>query len=237
MANNAQIKKLLLSAATLLSLSGAAFAADLPSKKAPALAPVAVAPAFSWTGCYVGAHIGGDFGHSRWDQQFSPTPVGMSTSGVIAGGQIGCNYQMNQFVVGVEGELWGSTLSGSTLIGGEGFHTSSRIAGDVAIRGGYAIDHTLLFAKVGVAMAKYKYRTDNIGGSNITSFGRATHTGLLLGLGAEYAIDAHWSLKAEYDFITYGRKNASMLVGTSVDNTASIKNTENLFKVGVNYRF
>ena len=43
MANNAQIKKLLLSAATLLTLSGAAFAADLPSKKSPALAPVAVA--------------------------------------------------------------------------------------------------------------------------------------------------------------------------------------------------
>ena len=237
MANNAHIKKLLLSAATLLSLSGAGFAADLPSKKSPALAPVAVAPAFSWTGCYVGAHIGGDFGHSTWNQQFTPTPVGMSTSGVIAGGQIGCNYQMNQFVVGVEGELWGSSLSGSTMIGGEGFHTSSRVAGDIAIRGGYAIDHTLLFAKVGVAMAKYKYRTDNINGGNVSSFGRATHTGLLLGLGAEYAIDMHWSVKAEYDFITYGRKNSNFFVGTFFDNSASIKNTENLFKVGVNYRF
>ena len=142
---------------------------------------------------------------------------------------------MNQFVVGVKGELWGSSLNGSTMIGGEGFHTSSRVAGDIAIRGGYAIDHTLLFAKVGVAMAKYKYRTDNTNG-NPPSFGRATHTGLLLGLGAEYAIDMHWSVKAEYDFITYGRKNYDFTHGTFVSNRSS-KNTENLFKVGVNYRF
>ena len=49
-------------------------------------------------------------------------PVSYGTSGGIGGGQLGCNYQMQNFVIGAEGELWGSSLSGSTtkLLGGEG---------------------------------------------------------------------------------------------------------------------
>ena len=58
------MKKMLFSATALIVLSSVAFAADLPSKKT---APVMAAPllAFSWTGAYVGADFGYDWGHSR----------------------------------------------------------------------------------------------------------------------------------------------------------------------------
>ena len=65
--------------------------------------------------------------------------------------------------------------------------------------------------------------------------GAATYTGLLLGVGVEYALDAHWSLKGEYDYINYGSKNVAMT--GNFDYIAAIKNYENIVKVGANYRF
>ena len=65
--------------------------------------------------------------------------------------------------------------------------------------------------------------------------GAATYTGLLLGVGVEYALDAHWSVKGEYDYINYGSKNVAMT--GNFDYIAAIKNYENIVKVGANYRF
>ena len=108
----------------IMALSmGTAFAADLPSRKD---APVYVEPAFSWTGFYLGAHVGGDFGNSTWTDS-AGNLLGASfgtinqdklrTSGFIYGGQVGYNYEFaSKFLLGVEGELWGSTLSGSHYV-------------------------------------------------------------------------------------------------------------------------
>ena len=43
-------------------------AADLPARMPVKAAPVVVAPVFSWTGCYIGAHGGYGFGQERWSE-------------------------------------------------------------------------------------------------------------------------------------------------------------------------
>ena len=54
------MRALLLSTVALATLAGSAFAADLPSRKeAPVY--IAPAPAFSWTGFYIGGDIGAAF--------------------------------------------------------------------------------------------------------------------------------------------------------------------------------
>ena len=68
-----------------------------------------------------------------------------------------------------------------------------------------------------------------------TATGSGVYTGLLLGVGLEYAFDAHWSVKGEYDYINYGSKNVAMT--GNFDYIAAIKNYENIVKVGANYRF
>ena len=50
-------------ASTALVTGSAAFAADLPARM-PTKAPVAVAAPFSWTGCYVGGHVGAGWARS-----------------------------------------------------------------------------------------------------------------------------------------------------------------------------
>jgi outer membrane immunogenic protein len=98
-------------------------AADM-AVKAPPRAP---APVYGWTGCYVGANIGG-----IWERNntavtvFDPTGIaavafttgriasGFSydQGGVLGGGQAGCNWQVTNWVMGIETDFAGSTLRG-----------------------------------------------------------------------------------------------------------------------------
>jgi outer membrane immunogenic protein len=220
--------QLLASAAVLTISASSAFAA-------------APAPVFTWSGCYVGVHAGIDWGTSHWAAY---NGVDIETNGAIGGAQAGCNYQIQNFVLGVEGEVWGSGLTGSTSFSdGEGTETlksSSDAAGDVAARFGYAFDHALLFGKVGVAWAHYKFsdtHTPDFEGTIATATGAADYSGLLLGVGVEYAFDAHWSVKGEFDYINYGSKNVPLYYYGGLAYITSIRNTENIVKVGGNYRF
>lgn len=59
------MKKLFLASTALAALlSGQALAADLPTAKGPALAPIAYVPSFTWSGFYVGANVGYAWGNS-----------------------------------------------------------------------------------------------------------------------------------------------------------------------------
>src|SRR5262249_25093489 len=101
-------------AATLaLSFAGSAAAADLPVK-IPISAPV---PAFTWTGCYLGANAGAASLNPAWNRTSSfdagrsggaaLLPGGFDSVsfsrgddfnfnaiGAVGGGQVGCNYQL-----------------------------------------------------------------------------------------------------------------------------------------------
>jgi len=82
--------------ATLLG-GVAAQAADLPVKapvyKAPPL------PIYNWTGCYLGGNVGGVWGRSNINIPGYPSNFNINNSSFIGGGQLGCNYQIQQFVL------------------------------------------------------------------------------------------------------------------------------------------
>src|SRR4030095_10535784 len=88
----------LLAAAIGLAATQAS-AADLP-RKAPAYVPPAPPP-ITWTGCYIGANVGGIFGHAKADFGFGLGDLSTNNSGFAGGGQIGRDYQ---FVGG--GVVW-----------------------------------------------------------------------------------------------------------------------------------
>src|SRR5687767_3749173 len=100
-------------AGVLMALSGAigtAAAADLGRRYSP---PITRAPAFSsaynWTGFYLGINGGGGWGRSTWDGVHT-----FDVSGALIGGTIGYNWQLGQFVVGVEGDIDWSGIEGTT---------------------------------------------------------------------------------------------------------------------------
>src|ERR1700726_256111 len=110
-------KKLVLAAAVIAMIAGTASAADLPAKPVYKAAPPVAAPVpFSWTGFYVGGHVGGGWS-SDWrgtaSQLPSPAAAGaldlsfsQKGSDVIAGGQIGFNWQFApNWLLGIEADL------------------------------------------------------------------------------------------------------------------------------------
>jgi hypothetical protein len=98
-------------------------AADM-SVKVPPMMP---APVYNWTGCYAGANIGGIREHGNTPITLVD-PTGIATAafttgriasgfsydrnGVLGGGQFGCNWQVTNWVVGIETDFDGSGLSG-----------------------------------------------------------------------------------------------------------------------------
>ena len=139
------MKKLLLSSVALAGLTVGAMAADLPSRRV-APAPFVAVPVFTWTGFYIGVNAGygfsdsnrnnfGQFGAPGNLTAFGPgaiatavTPAGggfgtlnggrNDRDGFIGGGQIGYNYQIGSFVVGLEADFQYADFGGGRNNGG-----------------------------------------------------------------------------------------------------------------------
>src|SRR3984957_11288185 len=111
------MKRIFLSTASLavLGLASPAFAADLPYAKAPSAATTV----YHWTSLYVGAFRGGSFGNHNVNNAtgqavpFADFTANFSSTGGIAGGEVGYNWQSGSFVAGVEGDLFWSGIKGN----------------------------------------------------------------------------------------------------------------------------
>ena len=141
------IRKLLLSSVALAAISGTAFAADLPSRRAPpAFAPPPI-PVFSWTGFYIGAQVGDAFGRDNANILGSG-PFRDSPNGIIGGAHVGYNFStqslplfgsaFNSFgtalggtggVIGIEGDVDGSDYRRTVAVAGAPFFPTSQIRG------------------------------------------------------------------------------------------------------------
>jgi outer membrane immunogenic protein len=255
-----------LSAATAIALAltaGAAFAADLPSSKAP---PVYLppAPVFTWTGFYGGVNVG--YG---WNESASlsganiPVVAGFANiwssnngnvDGVLGGGQIGYNYQFagTGFVVGLEADIQAADLTGTHNAAGLGniLGWTSFVAtrhsldwfGTVRGRIGYAIlPELLVYGTGGFAYGEGSSRFtygDTLGFFSIASES-STRTGWTAGGGIEWAFLPNWSAKVEYLYVDLGRSND--LVGPAFGPVAGIvsqtgvQNRFHTVRVGLNY--
>jgi outer membrane immunogenic protein len=205
-----------LAIALLGSVSATAFAADLPSRKE---APVYIAPApvFSWTGFYVGAEFGGQWGKNSTELVNNYTGRTLAatgsynTSGVVGGGLIGYNYQINQFVLGVEGDLTGSSNQGRfSTQNALGFNASqnSQYGFGAGVRGrlGWAFDHTLVYATGGWAYETIDQTYNNGYINNFLQQKISTErSGYTVGGGVEYAFNYNWSARLEYRWTDYGK--------------------------------
>ncbi len=209
------------------------------------------APIFTWTGIYVGGQIGYAWGTSNThlgDNFGDYVSFSTNNSGVIGGAHVGYNLQLSQFVVGLEGDVDGSSLSKSisntALIDGVLVPTTisgnTQCQGSIRGRVGYALDRVLLYATGGVAFA-------GINGSISTPFGydsaSTTRVGWTVGGGLEYAITNNWSVRAEYRYAQFGHStvyanNSFVLPGlTAVGAFGNRTINENRVQVGFSYKF
>jgi outer membrane immunogenic protein len=198
--------------------------------KAPPLA------SYNWTGCYGGVQAGG----GTETDSFSGQNNG---GGGLAGGQIGCNYQIGQIVLGAEGEAAWSGVTNNAhlkLMGfSEEFASRNRWIADVSARAGVALDRALIYGKAGLAEGGGFAFNSTIQG--VSAVGSGTLSGLLLGLGLEYALAPNWSARLEYDHIDYvGRDLTFTQSSNGVSQPSAVVShsaTANVVKGGLDYRF
>ena len=95
----------LASAALAAQLASPAMAADWPAIP-PTYAPPPPPAIYSWwTGCYLGGNLGGDWTRANYTADNSQVVEAFTfiPKSVIGGGQLGCQYQWNSLVFGLEG--------------------------------------------------------------------------------------------------------------------------------------
>jgi outer membrane immunogenic protein len=226
------INKLLLSTVALAALAGTAFAADLPSRHAPPVYVPPPLPVFTWTGIYVGGQVGYNFGKDS----NNANPSSSNSNGVIGGAHIGYNYQFpgSQFVVGLEGDVEGTSAKATSLLGG--FDTDSyrpNIQGSVRGRLGYAVDRALFYATGGAAFGGIKNNYSSVLGTDSLSH---TRVGYTLGGGVEYAINNNWSVRAEYRYTDFGHYT-DILTNSAAGAAVRKHDTDNRVEAGFSYKF
>jgi opacity protein-like surface antigen/outer membrane protease len=228
--------------------------------------PKSVAPApFSWSGMYVGYHVGGAWGEAHISDPFGPSVFGdnVRTPGPLMGLQAGANMQFGSLVLGLEGDFSWADLDGTnTCFAFSGFFVSSNCQVHVSSLGtltgrlGFAVGpqgRTLLYAKGGAAYEHVSaHATANgalgaiIFGANGTQNTDGPKTGWTVGGGVERAIGGNWSVKAEYDFLSFGDARLTTPTSAVVFPNGSVflapgvvtSTTQDIheFKVGLNYK-
>ncbi len=241
---------LFLSTVALAALAGTAFAADLPSRRAPPVyVPPPVLPTFTWTGFYVGVQGGYEFGRSNALATSTLTGAGLaangsSPKGFIGGAHVGYNYQFPggalmhgvSFVAGVEGDVDGSTYKTSYLLGGIQNYANQPIQGSVRGRLGVAVDRALFYATGGVALGDIHNSYVNTFNGAVDSLSK-TKVGYTVGGGVEYSITNNISLRAEYRFTDFGTTNNVLANSTNGGVNVRHRETDNRVQAGLSYRF
>jgi outer membrane immunogenic protein len=177
-------------------------------------------------------------------------------SGFIGGGYAGYNYQIKQFVIGIDGDYsWASLTGSNSTISPTGFtdrqNDKVKWLATVTGRLGYAVDNWLFFGKGGWAWAGFSGTSAefNVAGVN-TANGTysTTRDGWTLGTGVEWGFARNWSAKVEYDYVKFSTANYNEsdtntgVGGGSPAGTVNVFGRSatsylNIFKLGVAYRF
>jgi outer membrane immunogenic protein len=261
------MKKLLLRSMALSALIAVpAMAADMPLK-APVSPPL---PVWSWTGFYVGANVGEHWGRDSTTSAMNPafaaqpngagfiavvngsTPGTVNPRGVIGGLTVGYNFQISNFLWGLEGDVnWLGGEATRSITGFappvnplDVFTTSTRASflATLRARAGWVFDQTLFYVTGGLAVATIK-TADSFGFSGNTDI-RATsdsntRVGGTIGGGLEHAFGNNWSAKIEYLYVAFDSFTTHTPSQTFAqdDIAVSHKYSDNIVRVGLNYRF
>lgn len=196
----------------------------------------------------------------------NPTTLGPDPSGVIGGGQIGFNWQWNKWLVlGIETDFQGTDMEDSERAETfDGFsavptnpdrfleaHERIQWLGTVRGRIGFSpMCRLLIYGTGGLAYGNVDYSAQtNFGttffhGASYPVNFTETSTGWTAGGGVEYAINPHWTVRAEYlhyDLGSPSKTGSEFIAGVPQNLGFAVKynfDTDgNIVRGGLNYKF
>jgi outer membrane immunogenic protein len=205
----------------------------MPLKAMPLKAPPM---AWSWNGFYVGGHVGYGWGREPKGASDVITGTGftppsdplvltdVNSSGALAGFQAGANWQLGAFVTGLEIDLSGTGIKGTTTnfsaLGdfGESNTNQFDMLGSARARLGYLVlPDVLLYGTGGLAWSRLTQTEldfDNFG--NFSSMSNPSWTfGWVAGIGGETRLwNTNWIARLEYLHYDFGNVGSQSAVNT-----------------------
>jgi outer membrane immunogenic protein len=264
-------RQFLLASLGAIALTGSALAADLtpPPPPPPYIPPP---PVFTWTGVYIGGQVGGAWGtgsnlFTGFDPFFPPAGVFINTnlsgnpSGVIGGAHLGYQVQINQWILGIEGSVDGTSLSKTVGVAfpdgtAATVHSSADVQGSIRGKLGIAWDRFMIYGTGGVAFGGFNTTVNVsspgfVGINPVTGLPFAfgpffangsfsnTRVGWTAGGGAQYAITPNWWVFAEYRFTDFGtiREGVFPNLPTGFFFNGSRRIQQNQVQAGFSYKF
>jgi outer membrane immunogenic protein len=245
------MKRILLSTASLgiMALMSPALAADLPLK-----APSATASVYDWTGVYVGAFGGVGYGNHNVNNAtgqavpFADFTANYTSTGGVAGGEVGYNWQSGSLVVGVAGNLAWTGIKGSDA---NQFNAGAfpgvaavdadnlRWTGALLASVGYAVDRWLLYFDGGYAFGDIQHTNTPLIGP-VDRF-NVTGNGLTGGAGIAYAVTNNVIAKFDYRYTSFTGYNrpGSTITGLTVNGQLpySTVSTYSVVTLGLDFKF
>lgn len=197
---------------------------------------------FSWTGFYLGGHLGYSWGDSATRGSVGAFDGGgdgfvIHPSGWVTGLQGGYSWQQGNLVYGIEGDLGFLSADDEQSSATAFFQTEYGGYGTLTGRLGYAEDRWLFYLKGGIALANIENRAGALVGGAIDPTDLTetddTRLGWTIGTGAEFAFNPSWSLKIEYLYMDFGQDSSTNIDGDLFRHD----NDLHTIKVGINYRF
>ena len=236
----------------------------------PSTMPLKAAPAaiWTWSGFYIGGHAGYGWGRDPASnlvtpfepaivRQGPPTMVGgPKSNGFVGGFQAGANWQAGPVVGGLEIDLSGSDIKGSSSVTGLDTGTapvSARqtdkfdLLGSARARLGYLVwPNALLYGTGGLAWTRLDQTTTNTNsdGTTITSM-PSWKFGWVAGAGGEVRLwNTNWLARLEYLHYDFGN-SGSIFTGFTAGSTVNFVTgsmtsghlTADVVRTGIEYKF
>jgi outer membrane immunogenic protein len=227
------LRALVFGIAAGVALAPAAIAADLgggPAGRSLKDAPLpAEMPLFTWSGLYIGAHVG--YGWTDLDWTAAGTTVNDNGSGWFGGGQMGYNWQRGALVFGVEADLSSGGMGGSAAC--PGFTCSHDVNWLASVRGRLGVaangNRTLFYATAGGAWADVDYSsTAGPGFSDRLS-------GWVVGGGIEHMLTPRMTARVEY--LYYAFDGVTAPAGTLSGGPVALDPSMQTVRFGLNVKF
>ncbi|MCC6948121.1 MAG: porin family protein [Bradyrhizobiaceae bacterium] len=220
--------------------AGAAHAADYP-RVDPGLLPPGV-PVLMWQGAYFGANVGWGTGKMRGeaDVQVDPLPAppevlrgSLNSDGAFVGVHAGYNFLSDTMLYGIEADIQFARISGGLYDVDLDAGINGRLRWFSTLRGrvGMTSGNFLLYGTAGLAVGGGQ-ATAYVGSDSASR--RRTHVGWTAGAGAEFAVNHELSVRLEYLYADFGKKNY-VSVPDVIEADVGIR--AHLFRIGVTAHF
>jgi outer membrane immunogenic protein len=257
------MRKALLASVSAVVLSSSAYAKAPPPP-----------PPMSWVGFYIGANAGYAWAKSNpsfiGDVSGAPfflfsngtngSPPSLNPRGFIGGGQVGYNWQMGQWVYGVEADFSGLSAKNEATV--SPFFTGKSLPNTLSwsshydwlftarVRGGMTIaPNWLLYVTGGFALTQVSdsvtcmgtsFACGNSSGTApfMTTWSQSsTLAGGTFGGGTEWMFSPNWTARVEYLYAKFQNNTPSSSAPAGIPALFSFSHDLNLVRFAVNYKF